>query len=79
MQTECSKSLSNPLKSVSIHYKQFSCTFLAVPLEEDIEEVCSYLLQLIDGRNLEQVSSVLKFLSRYPDSLELVFMGAGRL
>lgn len=37
----------------------------AVPLEEDVEVLRDYLLQLIGTHNLEQLWRVLKFLDRY--------------
>ena len=36
-----------------------------VPLEEDVEVLRDYLLQLIGTHNLEQLWRVLKFLDRY--------------
>ena len=38
---------------------------LAAPLEEDVEVLSAYLIQLVGTQNLEQLWKVLKFLDRY--------------
>ena len=38
---------------------------LAAPLEEDVEVLSAYLIQLVGTQNLEQLWKILKFLDRY--------------
>ena len=38
---------------------------VAVPLEEDVEVLRNYLIQLVGTKNLEQLWRVLRFLDRY--------------
>ena len=42
------------------------CDYIsAAPLEEDVEVLSAYLIQLVGTQNLEQLWKVLKFLDRY--------------
>lgn len=47
-------------------FNNLCCDYIsAAPLEEDVEVLSAYLIQLVGTQNLEQLWKVLKFLDRY--------------